>query len=50
MELRCDGTNALVHGYLGLDVQRMHQVLNVHLEEVREFAHHIDTFVRRESV
>jgi len=30
--------NALVHGYLGLDLQRVHTVLNVHLEEVRELA------------
>jgi uncharacterized protein YutE (UPF0331/DUF86 family) len=37
--------NALVHGYIGLDISRLHAVLNVHLDEVREFAHAIDDYV-----
>jgi uncharacterized protein YutE (UPF0331/DUF86 family) len=37
--------NALVHGYIGLDVSRMHAVLNVHLDDVREFARVIDDYV-----
>lgn len=38
--------NALVYGYLGLDATRMHQVLNHHLDEVREFARSVDAFLQ----
>ena len=34
--------NVLVHGYLKLDLDRVHEVLNMHLDEVREFARAID--------
>lgn len=38
--------NALVHGYLGVDLSVVHAVLNQHLERVREFAcaveHHVN--------
>ena len=37
--------NALVHGYLGVDLDRVHVVLNKHLEEVREFAGDIDRYL-----
>jgi uncharacterized protein YutE (UPF0331/DUF86 family) len=37
--------NALVHGYLGVDVDRVHAALNQHLDEVREFARHVDRFL-----
>jgi uncharacterized protein YutE (UPF0331/DUF86 family) len=30
--------NVLVHGYLKVDLARVHEVLNVHLADVREFA------------
>lgn len=33
--------NALVHGYLQIDVDRVHAVLNQHLDQLREFAAHI---------
>jgi uncharacterized protein YutE (UPF0331/DUF86 family) len=33
--------NALVHGYLQVDVARVHAVLNQHLSQLREFAQHI---------
>lgn len=35
--------NALVHGYLQVDVARVHAVLNQHLEQLRDFARHIET-------
>lgn len=38
--------NALVHGYLGVDLDLVHAVLNGHLDEVREFARHVDEYVR----
>jgi uncharacterized protein YutE (UPF0331/DUF86 family) len=34
--------NALVHGYLGVDIARVHAVLNGHLDQVRAFARHVD--------
>ncbi len=37
--------NALVHGYLDIDIERLHSVLNQHLDEVREFAQHIDRYL-----
>ena len=38
--------NALVHGYLGVDLDRVHAVLNGHLDQVRAFALHIDEHIR----
>ena len=40
--------NALVHGYLTIDVARLHGVLNQHLDEVREFARSIDALLSAE--
>jgi uncharacterized protein YutE (UPF0331/DUF86 family) len=37
--------NALVHGYLGLDLARVHDVLNAKLDEVREFARYVDAYI-----
>jgi uncharacterized protein YutE (UPF0331/DUF86 family) len=37
--------NALVHGYLGLDLRRVHEVLNVHLDEVRELARRVNAYL-----
>ena len=37
--------NALVHGYLDIDIARLHGVLNMHLGEVREFAQYIDQYL-----
>jgi uncharacterized protein YutE (UPF0331/DUF86 family) len=39
--------NALVHGYLGVDTGRLHAVLNLHLDEVREFARLVDGYLAR---
>lgn len=37
--------NALVHGYLNIDPERLHDVLNQHLDEVHEFALHVDQYL-----
>ncbi len=37
--------NALVYGYLDIDIERLHDVLNHHLDEVREFAQHINWYL-----
>jgi uncharacterized protein YutE (UPF0331/DUF86 family) len=37
--------NALVHGYLRIDLGVLHAVLNQHLDEVREFARAVDAHV-----
>jgi uncharacterized protein YutE (UPF0331/DUF86 family) len=37
--------NALVHGYLSLDLRRVHAVLNVHLEDVRELARKVNAYL-----
>jgi uncharacterized protein YutE (UPF0331/DUF86 family) len=34
--------NVLVHGYLRLDLRRVHEVLNVHLDDIRELARHVN--------
>jgi uncharacterized protein YutE (UPF0331/DUF86 family) len=39
--------NALVHGYLAIDVDRIHGVLNDHLDDVREFARQLDAYVTK---
>ena len=33
--------NVLVHGYLDVDVGRVHEILNRHLEDFSEFARHV---------
>lgn len=37
--------NALVHGYLQIDVDRLHVVLNQHLGQLRDFAKHVQLHV-----
>jgi uncharacterized protein YutE (UPF0331/DUF86 family) len=37
--------NALVHGYLDIDVERLHEVLNEHLDDIREFIRCINAFL-----
>lgn len=37
--------NALVHGYLGVDLARVHAVLNGHLDQLREFARSVDLYL-----
>jgi uncharacterized protein YutE (UPF0331/DUF86 family) len=37
--------NALVHGYLGIDLALVHSVLNQCLDQVREFAVHVERHV-----
>jgi uncharacterized protein YutE (UPF0331/DUF86 family) len=39
--------NLLVHGYLRLDMRRIHDLLNVHLDDFVTFAEHVERFVRR---
>lgn len=39
--------NVLVHGYINLDLVRVHDVLNRHLDEVREFAREVNAYVTR---
>lgn len=39
--------NALVHGYLQVDVRRVHAVLNQHLGQLRDFARHIEAHLSR---
>lgn len=39
--------NALVHGYLRLDLTRVHAVLNQHLDELREFAREVERSLQR---
>lgn len=34
--------NALMHGYLGVDVDRVHAVLNSHVDDLREFARQVE--------
>lgn len=37
--------NVLVHGYLELDVDRLHRVLNHHLDDFVAFAGHVERFL-----
>jgi uncharacterized protein YutE (UPF0331/DUF86 family) len=37
--------NVLVHGYLEVDLARVHAVLNAHLQEFREFARHVEAYL-----
>jgi uncharacterized protein YutE (UPF0331/DUF86 family) len=38
--------NILVHGYLGVDIHRLHRMLNADLVEVTEFARFVETYMR----
>lgn len=40
--------NVLVHGYLDIDVARVHEALNSGVDELIEFARHIEAYLRRE--
>jgi uncharacterized protein YutE (UPF0331/DUF86 family) len=37
--------NVLVHGYLEVDLQRIHSLLNDRLDDFAEFASHVDAFL-----
>jgi uncharacterized protein YutE (UPF0331/DUF86 family) len=39
--------NVLVHGYLGVDVTRVHEVLNSGLDDFAEFARLVDAYLRK---
>jgi uncharacterized protein YutE (UPF0331/DUF86 family) len=39
--------NVLVHGYLGVDLPRMHQLLNSGLDDFAEFARFVEGHLRR---
>ena len=39
--------NVLVHGYLDVDLTRVHSLLNEHLDDFAEFARHVDAFLAR---
>lgn len=37
--------NVLVHGYLAIDLAIVHSVLNARMDELREFATHVESFL-----
>jgi uncharacterized protein YutE (UPF0331/DUF86 family) len=37
--------NVLVHGYLGVDVERVHRLLNSDLEDFAEFVRHVERWL-----
>jgi uncharacterized protein YutE (UPF0331/DUF86 family) len=39
--------NVLVHGYLGVDLERVHTLLNSGLDDFVEFAQHVEHFLQR---
>lgn len=39
--------NVLVHGYLGTDVARIHELLNAGLDDFAEFARHVEAYLER---
>lgn len=39
--------NVLVHGYLGLDLARVHELLNSGLDDFVEFARHVERYLER---
>jgi uncharacterized protein YutE (UPF0331/DUF86 family) len=39
--------NVLVHGYLGVDLARVHQLLNSGLDEFADFARFVEDYLRR---
>ena len=39
--------NVLVHGYLGVDLERVHTLLNSGLDDFVEFARHVEHFLER---
>ncbi len=41
--------NVLVHGYLGVDLPRMHRLLNSGLDDFADFARFVEEYLRRVS-
>jgi uncharacterized protein YutE (UPF0331/DUF86 family) len=39
--------NVLVHAYLGVDVTRVHELLNAGLQDFEEFVRHVEVHLRR---
>jgi uncharacterized protein YutE (UPF0331/DUF86 family) len=39
--------NVLVHGYLGVDLARVHELLNSGLDDFVEFARHVERYLER---
>jgi uncharacterized protein YutE (UPF0331/DUF86 family) len=39
--------NVLVHGYLEVDIARVHTVLNARLQDFRDFARHVEAYLAR---
>lgn len=39
--------NVLVNGYLGVDLERLHELLNAGLDDFVEFARHVESFLQR---
>jgi uncharacterized protein YutE (UPF0331/DUF86 family) len=39
--------NVLVHGYLGVDITRVHQLLNNGLADFEEFVRHVEVYLAR---
>ena len=39
--------NVLVHGYLGVELERVHVLLNAGLDDFVEFARHVESFLER---
>jgi uncharacterized protein YutE (UPF0331/DUF86 family) len=39
--------NVLVHGYLGVSLARLHQLLNLGLEDFAGFAQFVEDYIRR---
>lgn len=39
--------NVLVHGYLDVDVRRVHALLNGQLQDFREFAEHVESWLEQ---
>jgi uncharacterized protein YutE (UPF0331/DUF86 family) len=39
--------NVLVHGYLEVDLARVHAVLNGHIQDFREFAAYVEAYLER---
>lgn len=42
--------NLLVHGYLAVDLARVHQILNQHLADFDELAAHVQTYLATSAV
>ncbi|MGH7338175.1 MAG: type VII toxin-antitoxin system HepT family RNase toxin, partial [Myxococcota bacterium] len=39
--------NILVHGYLGVELDRLHELLNAGLDDFVEFARYVESFLQR---